>query len=254
MIKASASMTLVRVNDGEDGQGIRSITPEYYLSDSSTQMPDSDSDGWKSVPDDYIDKHYYWVRSKILWDDGTYTTTTPVLANDLKSIIDDYDNRINNMNNQLQQATKDASSSIEQTKTSILQTVSENYYSASDGKNLASTVSTIQQTTESIQMGFVKKEDFTSLSDKVSNNQNQLNTYIRFNAEGIEIGKQDSEFKTKQTNSKYSILQNNDEVAYFANNRMYNSNIEVSSSLRIGNFGFIVNSDGSLTFKKVGGD
>lgn len=103
-------------------------------------------------------------------------------------------------------------------------------------------------------MDFVKKEDFTSLSDKVSSNQTELNTYIRFNAEGIEIGKQDSEFKTKQTNSKYSILQNNDEVAYFANNRMYNSNIEVSSSLRIGNFGFIVNRDGSLTFKKVGGD
>ena len=254
MIKASASMTLVRVNDGEDGQGIRSITPEYYLSDSATKMPDASSSGWKSVPDDYIDKHYYWVRSKILWDDGTYTTTTPVLANDLKSIIDDYDNRINNMNSQLQQATKNVSSSIEQTKTSILQTVSENYYSASDGANLASTVSTIQQTTESIQMGFVKKEDFSSLSDTVSNNQTQLNTYIRFNAEGIEIGKQESEFKTKQTNSKYSILQNNDEVAYFANNRMYNSNIEVSSSLRIGNFGFIVNRDGSLTFKKVGGD
>ena len=113
MVKASASMTLVRVNDGEDGQGIRSITPEYYLSDSATEMPDASSDGWKSVPDDYIDKHYYWVRSRILWDDGTYTTTTPTLANDLKSIIDDYDNRINNMNSQLQQATKDASSSIE---------------------------------------------------------------------------------------------------------------------------------------------
>lgn len=254
MIKASASVTLARVNDGEDGQGIRSITPEYYLSDSSTQMPDENSDGWKSVPDDYIDNHYYWVRSRILWDDGTYTTTTPTLANDLKSIIDDYDNRINNMNSQLQQATKDASSSIEQTKTSILQTVSENYYSASDGANLASTVSTIQQTTESIQMDFVKKEDFSSLSDTVSSNQTQLNTYIRFNADGIEIGKQESEFKTKQTNSRYSILQNNDEVAYFANNRMYNSNIEVSNSLRIGNFGFIVNGDGSLTFKKVGGD
>ena len=50
--------------------------------------------------------------ARILWDDGTYTTTTPTLANDLKSIIDDYDNRINNMNSQLQQATKDASSSI----------------------------------------------------------------------------------------------------------------------------------------------
>ena len=247
MIKASASVTLARVNDGEDGQGIRSITPEYYLSDSSTQMPDENSDGWKSVPDDYIDNHYYWVRSRILWDDGTYTTTTPTLANDLKSIIDDYDNRINNMNSQLQQATKDASSSIEQTKTSILQTVSENYYSASDGANLASIVSTIQ-------MNFVKKEDFSSLSDTVSSNQTQLNTYIRFNAEGIEIGKQDSEFRTRQTNSRYSILQNNDEVAYFANNRMYNSNIEVSNSLRIGNFGFIVNGDGSLTFKKVGGD
>ena len=96
MVKASASMTLVRVNDGEDGQGIRSITPEYYLSDSATEMPDASSNGWKSVPDDYIDKHYYWVRSKILWDDGTYTTTTPVLANDLKSINDHNNNRKNN--------------------------------------------------------------------------------------------------------------------------------------------------------------
>ena len=199
MIKASASTTLVQVNDGEDGQGIRSITPEYYLSNSSTQMPDEKSDGWKSVPDDYIDNHYYWVRSKILWDDGTYTTTTPTLANDLKSIIDDYDNRINNLNSQLQQATKDASSSIEQTKTSILQTVSENYYSAVDGANLSSTVSTLQQTTESIQMGFVKKEDFSSLSDTVSSNQTRLNTYIRFNADGIEIGKQDSVFQSNTT-------------------------------------------------------
>ena len=128
------------------------------------------------------------------------------------------------------------------------------YYSAVDGANLSSTVSTLKQTTDTIQMDFVKKEDFSSLSDTVSSNQTQLNTYIRFNAEGIEIGKQDSEFKTRQTNSKYSILQNNDEGAYFANNRMYNSNIEVSNSLRIGNFGFIINSDGSLTFKKVGGD
>lgn len=254
MIKATGSVTLVRVNDGEDGQGIRSITPEYYLSESATEMPSESSTDWKSVPDDYVDGHYYWVRSKILWDDGTYTTTTPTLANDIKSIVEDYDNRINNMNNQLQQATKDASSSIEQTKNSILQTVSENYYSATDGSNLASTVSTLKQTTDTIQMNFVKKEDFSSLSDTVSSNQQQLNTYIRFDSEGIEIGKQDSEFKTKQTNSKYSILQNNDEVAYFANNRMYNSNIEVSNSLRIGNFGFIVNSDGSLTFKKVGGD
>lgn len=254
MIKATGSVTLVRVNDGEDGQGIRSITPEYYLSESATEMPSESSTDWKSTPDDYVDGHYYWVRSKILWDDGTYTTTTPTLANDIKSIIEDYDNRINNMNNQLQQATKDASSSIEQTKDSILQTVAENYYSATDGANLASTVSTLKQTTDTIQMDFVKKEDFSSLSDTVSSNQQQLNTYIRFDSEGIEIGKQDSEFKTKQTNSKYSILQNNDEVAYFANNRMYNSNIEVSNSLRIGNFGFIVNSDGSLTFKKVGGD
>lgn len=212
MIKATGSVTLVRVNDGEDGQGIRSITPEYYLSESATEMPSESSTDWKSTPDDYVDGHYYWVRSKILWDDGTYTTTTPTLANDIKSIIEDYDNRINNMNNQLQQATKDASSSLEQTTSSILQTVSENYYSATDGANLASTVSTLKQTTDAIQMDFVKKEDFSSLSDTVSSNQQQLNTYIRFDSEGIEIGKQDSEFKTKQTNSKYSILQNNDDV------------------------------------------
>ena len=53
MIKASASVTLARVNDGEDGQGIRSITPEYYLSESATEMPSESSANWKSTPDDY---------------------------------------------------------------------------------------------------------------------------------------------------------------------------------------------------------
>lgn len=67
---------------GETGKGISRVTPEYYLSTSNqTQTGGS----WKTTQDPWISGRYYWTRDSINWNDGTTTTTTPVLATGLNN-------------------------------------------------------------------------------------------------------------------------------------------------------------------------
>ena len=63
---------------GEDGTGIDTIYEQYYLSTSATtqtggQWLTDEQPQWQAG-------HYIWIRSKILWDDGSTTYTDPVLA------------------------------------------------------------------------------------------------------------------------------------------------------------------------------
>ena len=67
---------------GEDGVGISSIEPEYYLS-TSDQEPTGGS--WSTDQPEWEDGKYIWTRSKITWDDSTQADphigyTDPVLA------------------------------------------------------------------------------------------------------------------------------------------------------------------------------
>lgn len=67
---------------GEDGVGISSIEPEYYLS-TSDQTPTGGS--WSTDQPEWENGKYIWTRSKITWDDSTQADphigyTDPVLA------------------------------------------------------------------------------------------------------------------------------------------------------------------------------
>lgn len=67
---------------GETGKGISRVTPEYYLSTSNTTQTGG---SWKTTQDPWISGRYYWTRDSINWNDGTTTTTTPVLATGLNN-------------------------------------------------------------------------------------------------------------------------------------------------------------------------
>lgn len=67
---------------GETGKGIKSVTPEYYLSSSNTTQTGG---SWKTTQDAWSSGKYYWTRDSINWNDGTTTTTTPVLATGLNN-------------------------------------------------------------------------------------------------------------------------------------------------------------------------
>lgn len=67
---------------GETGKGIKSVTPEYYLSTSNTTQTGG---SWKTTQDAWSNGRYYWARDAITWNDGTTTTTTPTLATGLNN-------------------------------------------------------------------------------------------------------------------------------------------------------------------------
>lgn len=80
---------------------------------------------------------------------------------------------------------------------------------------------------------------------------NDFSRYIRFKAGNIELGDINSPFKALLTHEKISFLKSDVEVAYMSNNKLYITDAYVINSLRIGNFEFVVEDNGSLSFRKA---
>lgn len=96
-------------------------------------------------------------------------------------------------------------------------------------------------------------EQINSTSETTSEKFAEIVKYIRFDDGDIILGRSDNELILKQSNDRISFIQNGNEVAYFSNNKLYVKEIEVTESLYLGNFAFIPESNGSLSFKKVRG-
>ena len=64
------------------GTGVTSLSPEYYLSTSSTGLAGG---SWSAEQQEWQQGHYYWTRQKVTWTDGTTSYTDPVLEAALNS-------------------------------------------------------------------------------------------------------------------------------------------------------------------------
>jgi hypothetical protein len=60
---------------GADGKGIKSITEEYYLSSSSATTTGGK---WQTTSPEWKNGWYIWTRTKIVFTDGTSTTTNAI--------------------------------------------------------------------------------------------------------------------------------------------------------------------------------
>lgn len=79
----TSSPTCIQGAEGQDGTGITSIIPEYYLSTSSS-TPTGGS--WSTTAPTWATGKYIFTRSHIYWDDNTDTTTTPELDNAINDL------------------------------------------------------------------------------------------------------------------------------------------------------------------------
>lgn len=80
---------------------------------------------------------------------------------------------------------------------------------------------------------------------------NDFSRYIRFKAGNIELGDINSPFKTLLTHEKISFFKSDVEVAYISNNKLYITDAYIINSLRIGNFEFVAQENGNLSFRKA---
>ena len=81
---------------------------------------------------------------------------------------------------------------------------------------------------------------------------NSTKEYLRFSqGTGVEIGATNSQFKVNITNQEFNIQQNGNKVAYVNDKKLYITEAEILQRLYMGNFGFVVNQDKSLSLRKV---
>lgn len=70
--------------NGVRGKGVKSITPQYAISDSNVSQP---NEGWSDKEPAWSEGKYIWTRTLVVYDDNTQETTTPIVSNGLNSAL-----------------------------------------------------------------------------------------------------------------------------------------------------------------------
>lgn len=151
----------------------------------------------------------------------------------------------------LTQATQDALKSVQQ--------AADEAQSTANG--LAQTVTTIEsqiteleQTNEGWSFNFQTiQEELTQLGDEVSTTYYEQLKYIKFIDGEIWLGRDpdpgQDDFKVVISNERIRFLQNNVEVAYLSNNKLFVTSAQILSDLQLGAFAFFPRENGSLSFR-----
>lgn len=143
--------------------------------------------------------------------------------------------------------------SIEASANEISMFVSENYYTKDTTEQLINSLNTeFIQTNNEFEFKFNKfiqdLNDFQSGNDAQFQN---ISKYIKFVDGNIILGEEGNQLTLQIQNDRISFMQNNAEVAYFSNRKLYVLDGEFLSTLKIGNFSFIPRTNGNVSFKKI---
>lgn len=148
------------------------------------------------------------------------------------------------------------SSNLSQTAQNILLEVYSNCASVNDFEQITEQLrSSVEILNNLIEFRFESAITQTeTVAGIVTENQTLLEEYIRFQGALIELGRVGNAFTAKLSNEKLAFLQNNVEIAYISNNKLYITDAEISNKLTIGNatngyFDFIPRANGNLSLK-----
>lgn len=97
-------------------------------------------------------------------------------------------------------------------------------------------------------------EAIKDVGDTEATHYAELLTYIRFSEDGIEIGKEGNAITMRLDNDSLDFYNNGTRVAYMSDNTLYITDGRFTRSVRIGNYGFIPEANGSVSFTYLGGE
>ena len=113
--------------------------------------------------------------------------------------------------------------------------------------------SLVSQTSDALELNFLTETVVNAINNatgEVDSKYSFVNNYFRFTNEGeLLIGTVDNPFVLKLSNDRISFLENNVEVAFISNNKLFITDAEILNSLDIGSFSFVPRANGNLSFK-----
>lgn len=153
----------------------------------------------------------------------------------------------------LNQTITEQTTAVIQDAQQIILTALEDYVTTGDFTSYQQTVSaSLSVMSDQIVMNFTNATNqITATNDEVARIYNERIQYIRFENGNIVLGEQGNEIMLTIENDRVSFTQDNLEVAYFSDQKLYVTNGEFINSLQLGVFGFVPAQNGSLSFKKV---
>lgn len=139
-----------------------------------------------------------------------------------------------------------ASGDLAVLKDAIIAEVAENYMSKADGEIIEELISSkTEQTSKDITDTFTSKlnvvsDNLDDLTNDVGAFMDEVNAYIKRGelepgVYGIEVGRSDSNFKTRFTNDELAFYQGEVKVAYVSNSTLYITRAEILDYIQIGN-------------------
>ena len=225
---------------GATGVGVSSIIEQYYLSTSYTEQTGG---SWSSDQPEWSAEKYIWMRSYITWSDNSTSTTDPVLAealNGANAKAKDANTRVDQVSSELKESIGNDKKNIDEQLKGYVDTTTYEDDRTEIDTNIKDKFDEVAKQTQQVQ-------------NNVNDRFNDIATYIRWDEDGIELGKDGNSRKLRIDHDSIKFTDNEEPVSEWDGENFHTGNIKVDvlERAQFGNFAFIPRSDGSLAFLKV---
>lgn len=279
----------IQGDQGEAGKGVDRITPRYAAGTSNTTAPSTPTiAGWSIAAPSLSYGEYLWCSYYVQYTDGTDAWTEPFYARSADQItqaesepenpsvgtiwldtsespytlkryngttwdiLADYSGEFEEVYTYVNTIV----SALEATTNALVASVEERTVSQSVYEEFTTIVKNIlNMEADGTTMIFQTiNEAIQQVGETEASHYAQLLTYIRFSENGIEIGKEGNAITMQLDNDSLDFYNNGTRVAYISDNQLYITDGRFLRSVRIGNYGFIPEANGSVSFTYLGGD
>lgn len=246
---------------GDNGVSVSSYTRWYYLAVETPEKPalKVPPSPWTITEPNYIEgstNNLYYVDQSVFSDGSFYYSDVQVsssYAAAKNAFIKTLENHQKTLK-QLEDLSRQTKKEIADAADSISRKIKTEYYSSADmDDKIANIESQITQTDNAVNVKFSEAlKNINDLKFDSDKKYSEIISTIRLDKNGISIGKSGNRISMNLDNDKLRFMQEGIEVAYMSDNKLYIQNAEVLSSIKLGKFAFVPDTEtGSLSFGKV---
>lgn len=171
------------------------------------------------------------------------------VSGEITAVVQSVEDTQNYVNGALDRVTQENSAAIEISKGNILDTVEQIYTTKTETQTVREELSSsINQTAQDVEIRFAQAQESTQqVADDLLADKTERETYIRFDADGMELGKTDSKIVARLENDRLSFLESGREVAYISDSKLYITQAEILTDLQLGKFAYTPRNNGNLS-------
>lgn len=223
--------------DGAPGRGVVSITTEYYISTSETELAGG---SWSETQPTWEEGKYIWTRSKIIYNNPTSTEYTTAVCDatwkEINAIQGEQKTIITDVA-ELKVAKDSITASVSQiteNQSGLNSALTDLQNAFTDQNN--TNAEQFDTLTQKVESSMTADQVHLAISTELSKGVDKVTTStgFTFNEAGLTISKSDSEISTNIDEDGMSIYKNNEEVLTADNTGVTQINATIKQYLIVG--------------------